>query len=328
MMARSGDSVMNAASVTVVIVNWNSGAMLCRCLEFLSAQTRPPKEVLVVDNASSDGSANCVSGFPNCRLIESGANLGFAAGNNLAFRECHTEFVALLNPDAFPEPGWLEALISAAEEHSDCASFGSRQLVAERPEYLDGIGDKYHISGLVWRERHGRPQQQDDLRVKEIFSPCAAAALYRRSSLEAVGVFDEDHFCYLEDVDLGFRLRLAGFRAIYVPGAVVHHVGSATSGGQHSDFALYHGHRNLVWTYVKNMPGALFWMCLPLHFLLNLVVVLIFAVRGRGKVLLRAKRDAIKGVPRMWAKRRAVQRSRRVPLSSLWGVLDKGFVRD
>ena len=164
--------------------------------------------------------------------------------------------------------------------------------------------------------------------MKEIFSPCAAAALYRRNALVAVGAFDEDHFCYLEDVDLGFRLRLAGFRAIYVPGAVVHHVGSATSGGQHSDFALYHGHRNLVWTYVKNMPGALFWMCLPLHLFLNLVAVLVFAIRGRGKVLLRAKRDAIKGVPKMWAKRRAVQRSRRVPLSSLWGVLDKGFVRD
>ena len=314
--------------VSVVIVNWNSGAMLLRCLEHLSAQTRQPEVVWVVDNASSDGSADCVSAFKNCRLLESGANLGFAAGNNLAFRVCATEFVVLLNPDAFPEPGWLAALLAAAETNPDCASFGSRQLVAERPEYLDGAGDVYHASGLVWRARHGRLQQPKDLQPCEIFSPCAAAALYRRSILTEVGEFDEDHFCYLEDVDLGFRLRMAGYRSLYVPQAVVHHVGSATSGGQHSDFALYHGHRNLVWTYVKNMPGALFWLCLPLHILLNIIVLLVFSTRGRGLVMFRAKRDALLGLPKMWAKRRTIQKNRRASVSSIWKVLDKGLTRE
>ena len=317
----------DVATVSVVIVNWNSGALLRRCLTLLSAQTMKPEVVWVVDNASSDGSADCVSEFSNCRLLAPGANLGFAAGNNLAFRECATQFVALLNPDAFAEPDWLAALVASAEANPDCASFGSRQLIAERPEYLDGKGDAYHVSGLVWRERHGRLQQPDDLQASETFSPCAAAALYRRGALEVAGGFDEDHFCYLEDVDLGFRLRLAGNRALYVPDAVVRHVGSATSGGQHSDFALYHGHRNLVWTYVKNMPGALFWLCLPLHILLNLVTVLVFVARGRGGVLLRAKRDALKGLPKMWAKRRVIQRNRRTSIFSIWRVLDKGLFR-
>lgn len=301
--------------------------MLRRCLTFLSAQTRQPEVVWVVDNASSDGSADCVAEFTNCRLLSPGANLGFAAGNNLAFRQCTTDFVALLNPDAFAEPDWLAALLAAAEENPNCASFGSRQLIAERPEYLDGIGDAYHVSGLVWRARHGLLQQLKDLQAREIFAPCAAAALYRCSALAVVGEFDEEHFCYLEDVDLGFRLRLAGYSALYVPDAVVHHVGSATSGGQHSDFALYHGHRNLVWTYVKNMPGALFWLCLPLHLLLNLVVLLVFSARGRGGVIFRAKRDALKGLPKMWAKRRLIQKSRRTSLLSLWNVLDKGLFR-
>ncbi len=301
--------------------------MLRRCLTFLSAQTRQPEVVWVIDNASSDGSADCVAEFANCRLLAPGANLGFAAGNNLAFRQCTTDFVALLNPDAFAEPDWLAALLAAAKENPNCASFGSRQLIAERPEYLDGIGDAYHVSGLVWRARHGLLQQSKDLQVREIFAPCAAAALYRCSALAVVGEFDEDHFCYLEDVDLGFRLRLAGYSALYVPDAVVHHVGSATSGGQHSDFALYHGHRNLVWTYVKNMPGALFWLCLPLHLLLNLVVLLVFSARGRGGVIFRAKRDALKGLPKMWAKRRLIQKSRRTSLLSLWNVLDKGLFR-
>jgi len=315
------------ATVSVVIVNWNGGEMLRRCLTFLSAQTRQPEVVWVVDNASSDGSADCVAEFANCRLLTPGVNLGFAAGNNLAFRECNTDFVALLNPDAFAEPDWLAALLLAAQANPDCASFGSRQLVAERLEYLDGIGDAYHVSGLVWRERHGRLQQPEDLQVREIFAPCAAAALYRCSALAVVGEFDEDHFCYLEDVDLGFRLRLAGYRALYVPDAVVHHVGSATSGGQHSDFALYHGHRNLVWTYVKNMPGVLFWLCLPLHILLNLVILLVFTARGRGGVIFRAKRDALKGLPKMWAKRRLLQKNRRTSLLSLWKALDKGLSR-
>lgn len=326
-MIRQGGRAGDVATVSVVIVNWNSGGMLRRCIASLAAQSVLPDVVWVVDNASSDGSADCVTEFPNCRLLLPGANLGFAAANNLAFRECTSEFVALLNPDAFADPGWLAALLAVAEANPDCASFGSRQLVAERPEYLDGTGDAYHASGLVWRERHGKLQQPEDLKGSEIFSPCAAAALYRRDALEAAGGFDEAHFCYLEDVDLGFRLRLAGHRALYVPDAVVRHVGSATSGGQHSDFALYHGHRNLVWTYVKNMPGVLFWLCLPLHLLLNLVTVLVFAARGRGGVLLRAKRDALKGLPAMWARRRAIQKERRASIGAIWRVLDKGLSR-
>ena len=326
-MTRTGDRGGDVATASVVIVNWNSGALLRQCLASLAAQSVLPEVIWVVDNASSDGSADCVPEFPNCRLLSPGANLGFAAGNNLAFRECRSEFVALLNPDAFADPDWLAALLAAAAANPDCASFGSRQLIAERPEYLDGTGDAYHLSGLVWRERHGKLQEPEDLEVSDIFSPCAAAALYRRGALEAAGGFDESHFCYLEDVDLGFRLRLAGYRALYVPDAVVHHVGSATSGGQHSDFALYHGHRNLVWTYVKNMPGVLFWLCLPAHVMVNLVTILIFAARGRGGVLLRAKRDALKGLPGMWRKRKAVQNNRRASVSGIWRVLDKGLSR-
>jgi GT2 family glycosyltransferase len=138
-----------------------------------------------------------------------------------------------------------------------------------------------------------------------------------------VGGFDEDFFCYAEDVDLGFRLRLAGHRCLLVPDAVVRHVGSATTGGQKSDFAVYHGHRNLVWTYMKNMPGALFWLFLPLHILLNLVTVLWFSLRGQGRVIMRAKRDALCDLPRMWRKRREIQRARRAPVGEIWRALDK-----
>ena len=313
------DSLMG---VTVIIVNWNSRELLAECLRHLEQQTVQPARVLVVDNASSDDSASSANAFANITLLRMKANLGFAAGNNRALAESSTEFVALLNPDAFPEPDWLERLLAAASAYPDMAAFGSRQLCQSNSEILDGIGDIYHMSGLVWRERHGDAVAAGDMIPREIFSPCAAAALYRRQALVDVGGFDEDYFCYVEDVDLGFRLRLAGHKAMYVPDAVVHHVGSASTGGQHSDFSVYHGHRNLVWTFVKNMPGVLFWLLLLFQLLLNLVTISVFIIRGQSKVILRAKWDAIKGLPRAWAKRKRIQADRVVTVREIWRLLD------
>ena len=313
--------------VSVIIVNWNGEAFIVKCLQHLSRQTVRPRCVIVIDNDSSDDSASMAAEFENVVVRRMSSNLGFAAGNNRALDECDTEWVALLNPDAFPEPSWLECLLDAAGENHDVAALGSRQLCQDNETVLDGIGDSYHISGVAWRERHGAQQQAGDLLSKEIFSPCAAAALYRRQALIEAGGFDEDYFCYMEDVDLGFRLRLAGYKAIYVPDAVVHHVGSATTGGQRSDFSVYHGHRNLVWTFVKNMPGILFYLLLPLHLLLNVVTVFWFTVRGQGKVILRSKLDAIKGLPRMWSKRKHIQRNRIASAADIWQVLDKRVLR-
>jgi GT2 family glycosyltransferase len=315
---------VRTVSVSVVIVNWNSGALLERCLATLCRQTLMPDHVLVVDNGSTDHSSDCVERFPPCVLLRAGKNLGFAAGNNLAFRQCETEFVALLNPDAFPDEHWLENLISAAMMHPGCAAFGSRQLSASDPDIIDGIGDAYHFSGRVWRERHGSVQNTGDLVPRGIFSPCAAAALYRRRAVEEIGGFDEDYFCYAEDVDLGFRLRLMGYSARYVPDAVVLHCASAVTGGQHSDFSVYHGHRNLVWTFVKDMPGPLLWLLFPAHLALNVAAVAAYALDRRAGLILRAKWDALKGLPRMWAKRKAVQRNRVASVADIWAVLSKG----
>lgn len=310
-------------SVDVIVVNWNSGELLAKCFRHLELQTVKPVRVLLIDNASSDDSLDSVKGFQSVSVRQMFANLGFAAGNNRALEECASEFVALLNPDAFPEPDWLENLLSAAVAYPEAAAFGSRQLRHAHHEVLDGIGDCYHMSGLVWRERHGVRQQAEDLASHETFSPCAAAALYRRQVLADLGGFDEDYFCYVEDVDLGFRMRLAGYTARYVPDAVVRHVGSASTGGQHSDFALYHGHRNLVWTFVKNMPGVLFWLFLPMHLALNLATVIWFTLRGRGGVVLRAKRDALLGLPKMWRKRQHIQKTRVASIGEVWRQLNK-----
>jgi GT2 family glycosyltransferase len=314
--------------VSVIIVNWNGERFLARCLAALMAQTVTPHEIILVDNASSDGSVEIVRQFPSVRLMIQDQNTGFARGNNLAIAEASMEstWIALLNPDAFAQPHWLEALLAAAKYNPEFEVFGSKLVNAADPAVQDGGGDAYHMSGLVWRMGHGVPVSNIVEDVREVFSPCAAAALYHRSVLRAIGGFDEDYFCYVEDVDLGFRLRLAGYRCLYVPQSMAHHVGSGTTGGQHSEFALYHGHRNLVWTFVKNMPGFLFWLLLPLHLLLNLVSIIWFALRGQGGVIWRAKRDALMGLPKMWRKRQHVQKTRVATIAEIWRQLDKRII--
>jgi GT2 family glycosyltransferase len=309
---------------TVVIVNWNSWEILSRCVEKLGEQTFQNFNVLVIDNASDAAApGDLLTHYPNITLIQNQTNAGFAAANNQAIKLLDdTEWVVLLNPDAFPEPDWLEQLLDAAKKNPEYAMFASRQLMDGNQNLLDGDGDVYHISGLVWRAGHGMPVNAAAHVPREIFSPCAAAALYRRDALLSVGGFDEDFFCYVEDVDLGFRLRLMGHRCLLVPSAIVLHIGSATTGGQRSDFSVYHGHRNLLWTYVKNMPGYLFWALLPLHIAMNLATLCLFTIRGKGHVIFRAKRDAIRRLPYFWAMRKQIQARRVATIKDIWRVLD------
>lgn len=280
----------------------------------------------MADNASRDGSCERIpTDFPEVTLIRLEQNIGFAAGNNLAVRRADgCEWVALLNPDAFPEPKWLEALMDAAARHPEYSFFGSRMLMAESPDLLDGVGDVYHVSGLHWREGHGQRARGNYLHEREIFAPCAAAALYRRDIFLGAGGFDEDYFCYAEDIDLGFYLRLLGYRCLYVPGAVVHHKGSAST-GRHSDFSTYHGHRNLVWTYIKNVPSPWFWWYLPLHVAVNAVMPFFLVTKGGFRAALKAKFHALRKLPHFWRKRRIIQQRARVGYRQLRPFIATGF---
>lgn len=310
--------------LALIIVNWNSWDMLSRCLEKLEAQTRRDFSLLVIDNASAaPAPEDLLSSHPGARLVTNTSNLGFAAANNQAVALLEdAEWLVLLNPDAFPEPDWLEQLMEAALKNPDYAMFASRQMMDSDHARLDGDGDACHISGMVWREGHG--ESASGFEPREVFSPCAAAALYRRDAFVAAGGFDEDFFCYVEDVDLGFRLRLMGHRCLLVPRAVVYHIGSATTGGQRSDFSAYHGHRNMVWCFVKNMPGILFWALLPLHIAANAAAVL--ALRGQRSVILKAKFGALARLPAMWRKRRAIQKNRKASVAAMWRALDRRLI--
>lgn len=318
---------MSSPLLSVLIVTWNSAAYLPRCLEALAAQTFADFEVLVVDNGSTD---NCVadleSRWPmlNLRLLRRAENTGFAAANNLAAGLARGEWLALLNSDAFPEPDWLEKLLRAAAENPQYTFFASRQLSALNSAVLDGDGDAYHVSGLAWRWGLSHPAASRGLTNREVFGACAAAALYRRAAFLQVSGFDEDLFSYLEDVDLSFRLRLAGNRCLYVAEAIVHHIASASLGVA-SDFALYHANRNLVWIWVRNMPAALLWRFLPQHLLANLIYLLYYFLRGRAGPLLRAKRDAWRGLPLVLQKRKITQAARSASAAQLLAVMERGF---
>ena len=187
------------------------------------------------------------------------------------------------------------------------------------PDVLDGVGDVWHVAGVAWRARLGRPVA-DTPPEGEVFGPCAAAALYRREPFMALGGYDERFFCYCEDLDLAYRLRLAGWQSVQVPDAVVRHAGSGIS-GRTSDFTLFHGHRNRVWTYVKNTPGPWMWLLLPYHLAYDALMTYSSRKAGHGWVVWRAHVAALKGIGPVLADRRRVQKARKAPIADLFRAM-------
>ena len=252
-------------------------------------------------------------------------NRGFAAANNHGARLAQGKWLALSNADAFPEPEWAQQLVKAATENKEFISFSSRLINATTPHLLDDAGDTYHISGLAQKRYLGYPADRYGLNREEVFSACAAAVLYEREAFLRIGGFDEDFFSYYEDVDLGFRLRLQGFRCLYIPDAVVQHVGSASTGAN-SDFAAYHWHRNFVWSFAKNTPSSLMWKALPAHLMANLVYSAYHILRGRIGAVLKAKMDAVRGLPHVLQKRKDIQKTRSIDIRELQRVIDERWM--
>lgn len=301
--------------VSVIVVNYNAGALLKACLASLAAQTVADHEVILVDNASSDASMRSAAPLDRrVRPLIMTENRGFAGGMNAGLAAAKAPWIASLNPDAQAEPQWLERLLEAGERRG-AAMVASLQLDARDLSRLDGAGDVYHISGVAYRGGFGCPAK-DAPKGGEVFGPCAAAALYDAEAVWAAGGFDERFFCYHEDVDLAYRLRLGGARAYFEPRAVVRHVGSAIS-GRRSEFTVFHGVRNRSWTFVKNTPLPLLIASAPLHLA---ALVCLMAIAWRQGVLrptLRGYGAALAGLGDMWRSRKAVQSLRTVSLKEL-----------
>ena len=300
--------------IVVVIVNYNSGPLLARCIDHLLSQTRPADTIFVIDNASQDASLADLPTRSELKIHRLDTNTGFATANNIAFEQNpDADYFITLNPDAFPAPEFIQQLENAATRHPHYSSFASRMMLDENT--IDGAGDSYHISGLAWRNLHNRKYYPKKHQEKEVFSPCAGAAMYNARDVAQIGGFDDSFFCFMEDVDLGYRMQLRGMRCLYVPEATVQHIGSAIV-SKYPGFATYYGHRNLVWAMVKNTPGPLLPLVLPIHLLMCIVVGIYYFAIGQSRVYWRAKLDAVRGLGRVWRQREYVQQSRQA--SSWW----------
>ena len=292
--------------VVLVIPNWNGRRYLEPCLRAVFAQEFRDFVVALVDNGSMDGSVDLVRArFPQVRLIENGENRGFAIANNQAIRASDSEFVATLNNDTEVDPGWLGALVQALETDPSIGMCASKMLLADRRAVVDSAGIAVDKAGIVWNREGGRDSHPGAAALVPVFGPCAGAALYRRAMLDEIGLFDEDFFAYMEDVDLAWRAQWAGWGCVYVPQAVVYHVHSAT-GREGSHFKNRLLGRNKIWLLCKNYP------LLPWYMLLVLVydvMSLGYAVAvGRGPGALQGRLESLGKIPHMLAKRQWISR--------------------
>jgi GT2 family glycosyltransferase len=316
---------MPAPEISVVIVNYNGRRWLEACLSAVLAQDAAGIEVILVDNHSSDGSLDLVrERFPDVRLAPAESNLGFAGGNNFGAAVARGRYLAFLNNDTVPSRGWASALKRPLEADATVGLTTSQIVYLHDPSIVDSAGDGYLRAGGAFKRFHGQPAALAGESC-DVFGACGAACMVRRDLFEALGGFDEDFFMVYEDVDLSFRARLAGFRCVYVPEAVVRHAGSASL-GRLSPSAVFYGQRNLEWTYVKNMPWLLLLRSLPGHALYDAAAAVRFASAGLFLPFFRAKYAALVGLPRALRKRR-LQRSRRRSTSrALWRAMDGGWI--
>ncbi|HXF61804.1 MAG TPA: glycosyltransferase family 2 protein [Caldilineaceae bacterium] len=290
-------------TVSVIILNWNGRHYLERCLRSVFAQTYQPFEVVLVDNGSTDGSAEWVAAtFPQVRLICNRTNWGFAAANNQAIRATDSELVALLNNDTVVEPGWLQALVSAMNTKATIGMCASKMLLASQPDTVDSAGIAIDRAGLAW----GISGRAADLnQPRPVFGASAGAALYRRAMLDDIGLFDESFFLYLEDVDLAWRAQWGGWEAIFVPEAVVYHVHSGTARTIHHVKSRLLG-RNKIWLLCKNYPFPQILWNLPLIMWYEGASLAYALVQRRLGSALLGRLEALGKAPMMVAKRKQV----------------------
>lgn len=308
------------AFISVIIVNYNSGNRLHRCLDALEAQSFRDFETIIADNGSTDGSeATGENRNVSTRLLKLGENLGFAAANNRAAEIAKGEWLVFLNPDAYARSDWLSAFSSASKQYPEIDAFGATQLDAENPDTLDGAGDVYHALGLTYRAKSGHPANETPP-DHDCFSACAAAMMIRKSRFDELNGFDERFFCYGEDVDLGFRLRLAGRKIMQLQNAVVLHEGSGVT-GRFSEFTVYHGNRNRIWLTHKNMPTAIYWWLGPAQLIANLALMTRYARIGCARAYCRALIDGYGGLASLHASRRSIQQHRKTSASEIAGAM-------
>lgn len=275
------------AKTTVVIPNYNGIAYLEDCLTFLKRSKGTAFETIVVDNGSTDGSVAMVKErFSWAKVIELKENTGFSHAVNVGIKESKTPYILLLNNDTVVEHDFVVCLERAMDEHPGYFSFSSKMLCMKQPEVIDDAGDYYCALGWAFARGKGKSSQRFTAKC-DVFAACAGAAIYRREVFREIGYFDELHFAYLEDIDVGYRARLRGYKNGYCPEAVVYHAGSGFSGSRYNEFKVNLSSRNSVYLVYKNMPFLQILLNLPFLLIGYLVKTLFFIKKGMGFVYVR-----------------------------------------
>ena len=309
--------------VTIVIPNYNGKRLLENCLKTLEEQTEKDFKVLVIDNGSVDGSAEVTSRILDMDMIALKENLGFCGGVNLGIEKTQTPYVLLLNNDTEADPHFVEALLKGVKESEHLFSCTAQMIDFKDHEILDNAGDLYTAMG--WALARGKGKKCKDFeKEQDVFSCCGGAAIYRMDVLKKIGNLDEHHFAYLEDVDLGYRARIHGYRNRYIPQAKVYHVGSATTGNRYNEKKVFLAARNTIFVLYKNMPLLQLFLNSPFILLGILVKTLFFIKKGFVKEYLRG---LVEGFQHCRECRKVKVRARNIPhyvriqLELWWNIL-------
>lgn len=240
--------------VTVVIPNYNGIKYVDKCLDSLKKQTYKEFKVIIIDNASTDGSLELIEeNYEEFQLVKNSINTGFCKAVNQGIEIADTEYVLLLNNDTELDDNFLTEIVETMEKSDNIFSVSSKMISYHDRDILDDAGDGYTILG--WQYQRGVGQSSKGYTKEcDVFTACAGAALYRRNIFNKIGVFDEMHFAYMEDIDVGYRARINGYRNVYCPKAIVYHIGSATSGSKYNSFKVKLAARNNIFLLYKNMP--------------------------------------------------------------------------
>lgn len=305
---------------SIIIPNWNGKHHLEICLNALRRQTYAPIEVILSDNGSTDGSQEFVAEhFPEVRILAHSKNLGFTGACNAGLNVAKGSILALLNNDTEVDTNWVMEVVAAFERHPKAGAIASRMMLFDKRDHFHTAGDLYRVDGIpvnrgVWQPDHG--QYDDEIQV---FSACGGSSAYRREALDQVGLLDNDFFFSCEDVDLGWRLNLAGWTCYYAPKAVVYHKLKASGGDGGATGSFYDG-RNFIYLIVKDYPGVLLRKHggAILRAQLRLAVEALRSWRGKAaRARLRGMGAGILNIPRLLIKRRAIQASRRVSINEI-----------
>ena len=302
---------IKAGKVSIIVVNWNGVSYLEDCLRCLSSQSYANREIILVDNGSSDSSVPFVrQRFPDVEILELGKNTGFTGGNLAGLNIADGEFIALVNNDARVQQGWLENLVKPMLEDRKVGICASK-LIIDGMNKLNSAGDGITTAAVGFNR--GLWAHDSLYNAPEpVFSACGAAVLYRRRMLDEIGFLDEDFFLYDDDTDLSFRAHLAGWDCVYVPAAVAYHKVNATS-VRLSDLQVYYHTRNLEFVWIKNMPTGLMLRFAHHKLIQEIGAFCYLCIRHtKWRAFFRAKRDALKMLPAMLKKRAQIQRGRRV----------------